>query len=165
MKNIRIEKVTLNIGCGKDQTRLDKAVKLLKNITGIDPVKTYTSKRIPEWGLRPGLSIGCKITLRKKAAKELIARLLKAKDSKLNDSNFSDSGNISFGIKEYIDIPDVKYDPEIGIFGMDVSVTLQRPGYRIKNRMIKQKKLGKNHVIKKEDAIEFVKKEWGIKVD
>jgi len=64
MKVIRIEKITLNIGAGKDQNRLDKAKILLKHVTGIEPVKTVTKKRIPNWGLRPGLPIGCKITLR-----------------------------------------------------------------------------------------------------
>ena len=75
MQEIRIEKITLNIGAGKDQLKLEKGIKLLKNITGIEPVKTTTSKRIPEWGIRPGLPIGCKITLRKKEAEKLLKRL------------------------------------------------------------------------------------------
>ena len=58
MREIRIEKITLNIGAGKDVGKLEKGVKLLKNITGINPVKTVTQKRIPTWGLRPGLPIG-----------------------------------------------------------------------------------------------------------
>ena len=164
MKNIRIEKLTLNVGCGKDQTKLDKALKLLKNITGIDGVKTVTKKRIPEWGLRPGLPIGCKITLRRDAAKELIIRLLKAKDSKLDERCFSKSGNVSFGVHEYIDIPGVKYDPEIGIIGLQACLTLERPGFRIKKRKIAQKKIAKTHNISKEDAIEFMRKEFNIKV-
>ncbi len=164
MKNIRIEKITLNIGCGKDQTKLDKAVKLLKNITGIDPVKTTTKKRIPEWSLRPGLAIGCKITLRKKAAKDLLIRLLKAKENTLKDSNFNESGNISFGLEEYIDILDVKYDPEIGIMGLEVCLTLERPGFRIKRRKMLKKKISKKHGITKEDAINFMQKEFNIKI-
>ena len=65
-RDIKISKVTLNIGAGKDQTKLDKGIKLFKSITNVSPVKTITSKRIPGWGLRPGLPIGCKVTLRKK---------------------------------------------------------------------------------------------------
>ena len=164
MRNIRIEKLTLNIGCGKDQSRLDKSVKLLKNITGIDPVKTITNKRIPEWGLRPGLPIGCKITLRKKAAKELIVRLLKAKEDRLKDGNFSESGNVSFGINECIDIPDVKYDPEVGIIGLEVCLTIERPGFRIKRRKQLKKKIHKKHNITKQDAIEFMQKEFNVKI-
>ena len=68
----RIEKITLNVGAGKDQARLEKGVALLKMITGIDPVKTVTAKRIPGWGLRPGLPIGCKLTLRKQKTGEIL---------------------------------------------------------------------------------------------
>ena len=82
----RIEKLTLNIGAGKDQTKLEKGIVLIKAITGIDPIKTVTKKRIPEWGLRPGLPIGCKLTLRKAAAIDLLKRLLQAKELKLKDS-------------------------------------------------------------------------------
>ena len=70
MKAIKIEKVTLNVGAGKEQSKLEKGIVLLKNITGINPVKTFTNKRIPTWGLRPGLPIGCKLTLRKKMLKK-----------------------------------------------------------------------------------------------
>src|SRR3989338_1642831 len=97
MRDVRVEKVTLNVGCGKDQTRLDKGVVLLKNITGIDPVKTFTNKRIPDWGLRPGLPIGCKLTLRKKKAEEVLARLFEAKENKLSLQQFDQEGNIAFG--------------------------------------------------------------------
>ncbi|MCK4520966.1 MAG: 50S ribosomal protein L5 [Nanoarchaeota archaeon] len=164
MRNIRIEKITLNIGAGKDQDRLDKSMKLLKNITGIDPVKTFAKKRIPEWGLRIGLPIGCKITLRKKPAGNLLIKLLKSKDNVLRESQFNNNGNISFGIGEYIDIPDVDYDPKIGIIGLEVCVTLERPGFRIKKRKIAKKKVHKNHAITKQESIDFMKKEFDVKV-
>ena len=164
MQEIRVEKVTLNVGCGKDQGKLEKAEKLIKNITWIEGVKTVTNKRIPEWGLRPGLSVGYKITLRKKDATALLVRLLKARDSVLRDSTFGDTGTISFGIKEYIDIPDVKYDPDIGIMGFEVCVTLERPGFRVKKRKISPSKIPKKHQITKEQAIEYMQKAFGIKV-
>ena len=81
MREIKIEKLTLNIGAGKEQSKLDKSVLLLKNISGRSPIKTFTNKRIQEWDLRPGLPIGCKVTLRKSEAKELLVRLLDAKDN------------------------------------------------------------------------------------
>ena len=164
MQNIRIEKLTLNIGCGKDQSKLDKAVKLLKNLTGIDPVKTVTQKRIPEWGLRPGLPIGCKITLRKEKAKEILINLLKSKEDRLKESNFGNLGTISFGIPEYIDIPGTKYDPEVGIMGLEVCLTLEKPGFRIKRRKLQKKKLPKKHSITKKTSMEFMKKEFNIKI-
>jgi large subunit ribosomal protein L5 len=165
MKEIRIEKITLNIGAGKDQGRLEKGMILLKNITGIDPVKTVTSKRIPTWGLRPGLPIGCKITLRGKKAEEILIRLLDAKENKLTAHQFDKGGNVAFGIHEYIDIPGVKYDPKIGVSGLEVCVTLERPGFRIKRRRILRRKIPNNHKITKEDAIEFIKKKFNVEVN
>jgi large subunit ribosomal protein L5 len=160
----RIEKLTLNIGAGKDQTRLEKGVAVLKMITGIEPMKTATSKRIPTWGLRPGLPIGCKLTLRKKKAVDILKRLLEAKDNKLMPTHFDDAGNISFGIHEYIDIPGATYDPKIGVLGLQVCLTLEKPGYRIKRRKIEQKKVPKRHGISKEEAMTFMQKSFNVKI-
>lgn len=164
MKQIRIEKLTLNIGAGKDQNKLKKAVTLLKNLTGIPPVKTITQKRIPNFGLRPGLPIGCKITLRDKKAKEMLKRLLEAKENKLKETHVDDAGNISFGIYEYIDIPGAKYDPEIGMMGLQASVTLERPGFRIKRRKIRKRKIPASHKISKEEAIKHLEKKFNVTV-
>lgn len=164
MRSLRMEKITLNVGAGKDQNKLEKGILLLKNITGINPVKTFTNKRIPSWGLRPGLPIGCKLTLRKKNAKEILLRLLEAKDNKLSPHQFDEGGNMSFGIHEYIEIPGVKYDPKIGIMGLEVCVTLERPGFRIKRRRIMRRKIPEKQKVKKEEAIEFMKKEFNVQV-
>jgi len=164
MRNIRIEKITLNIGAGKDQAVLDKGMALLKNITGITPVKTITQKRIAGWGLRPGLPIGCKITLRGTKAEELVKRLLAAHNNLLSQANFDDNGNVSFGIHEYIDIPDVKYDHKIGIMGLQASLTLQRPGFRIKKRKIMKRRIPRKHRIKQDDAVEFMKERFSIQI-
>jgi large subunit ribosomal protein L5 len=164
MKEIRIEKVTLNVGAGKDQNKLEKGMLLLKNVTGINPVKTFTNKRIPSWGLRPGLPIGCKLTLRKKKAEEILLKLLDAKDNVLNPKQFDKEGNIAFGIHEYIDIPGIRYDPKIGIMGLEVCVTLERPGFRIKKRKIMKRKIPNKHKIKKEEVIEFMEKKFNVKI-
>ncbi|MBW2982330.1 50S ribosomal protein L5 [Candidatus Woesearchaeota archaeon] len=164
MRDIRIEKITLNIGSGKDQARLDKGIKLLQTLTGIKPVKTFAKKRIPGWGLRPGLPIGCKLTLRKQAAFDILARLLKAADNNLKPSQFDMSGNVAFGIPEYIDIPEAKYDPSIGIMGLEVCVTLERPGFRIKRRRLRKRKISGRHTITKEEAIKFMESKFNIKV-
>lgn len=154
----------MNIGTGKEQSKLDIAVKLLKNLTGIEPVKTITQKRIPGWGLRPGLPIGCKLTLRKQKAKEMLSRLLDAKDFVLKDSQFDENGSIAFGVPEYIDIRDAKYDPKIGIMGLEACITLERPGYRVKKRRMRPKKISKRHKVTKEEAMEFMKKEFNVKI-
>ena len=72
------------------------------------------------------------------------------------------SVGFSFGIPEYIEIPKVKYDPKIGIIGLNVSVTLERPGFRIKRRKLINRKVSRSHKINKEDAIEFAKNKLGV---
>jgi len=163
MKQIRIEKLTFNFGSGKEQAKLEKGMRLIKHITGIEPVKTHTQKRIPSWGLRPGLPVGCKLTLRKDT-KPLLARLLKAVKNRLNEKNFDNNGTVSIGIPEYIEIPDVEYDPKIGIIGFEVMVTLTRPGFRVKKRRLMPAKISKGHKITREEAIDFMKKEFNVEV-
>ena len=165
MKNIRLEKVTLNIGAGKDQARLEKGLILLNAITSATPIKTVTNKRIQEWGLRPGLPIGCKLTLRKDIASKTLLRLLSAVDNKLSEKQFDNNGNIAFGVHEYIDIPGVKYDPKIGILGLEVCITLERPGYRVKRRRLLARKIPARHRISKQEAIDFMAKNFNIKVE
>ena len=165
MRNIRVEKITLNIGAGKDQPRLEKGIALLSVIADSTPIKTITSKRIQEWGLRPGLPIGCKLTLRKNKAIILLPRLLDAVDNKLNDKQFDENGNIAFGIQEYIEIPGVKYDPKIGIMGLQVCITLERPGYRIKKRKLLARKIPARHRISKQEAISFMAGNFNTRVE
>ena len=157
MRQVLIEKLVLNIGTGKEQSNLTKAMKLLKLLTGFEPVKTLAKKRIPAWGLRPGLPVGCKKTLRGEKALEILKLMLKAKDNKLSQNCFDDYGNVNFGIEEYIAIPGVKYDPEIGIIGLQVSVTLKRKGFRVKHRRLRRTHIGKKHLISKQEAIDFFK--------
>lgn len=164
MRAIKVEKVTLNIGAGKDAQLLEKGVKLLEMLTGIAPVKTQTQKRIPNWGLRPGLPIGCKLTLRGKAAQEIIPKLLVAKDARLSRKNYDEAGNISFGIPEYIDIEGAQYDPAIGIMGLQASITLTRPGYRTKRRRYKTAPVGKRQRITQEESISFMQQHYNVKL-
>lgn len=157
MKEIRIAKITLNIGVGKDEEVMKKGLKLLQKITPLSPVKTVTRKRIPGWGLRPGLNIGCKVTVRKDT-EALLQRLFAAKGNKLAEGNFDNQGNFSFGIPEYIDIQDLEYDPELKIMGLEVAITLERLGFRVKSRKFKSAKIGKSHLINKDEAINFVRR-------
>lgn len=162
LRKIRIEKITLNVGVGKDEETMKRGLKLLKKITGIDPIKTVTKKRIPAWELRPGLQIGCKLTLRKKKAEELLKLLLKSRDNNLPEKKFDKQGNFAFGIPEYIDIPGVDYDPELKVLGLEVAVTLERPGYKVKKRKVQPRKIGKTHLITPAEAKDFMKKEFGV---
>ncbi len=165
MREIRIEKVTLNIGVGESGDKLENAYNLLKRITNRKPVKTFAKKRVPNWNIRPGLPIGVKVTLRGKEAVEILKKLFKAVDDKIKRDQFDERGNLSFGVKEYVHIPGVRYDPKIGIYGMDVCVTLERPGYRIKRRRHLKRKVGKKHLITKEEAIKYFEDKFGVKVE
>ncbi len=162
MREIRIEKITINIGCGEAGERLERAKMLLGKLTNKKIVITKTHKRTT-FGSAKGRPIGCKITLRGKDAQEFLKKAFDAIDNKLSKNVFDVQGNFSFGIKEHIDIPGERYDPEIGIFGMDVCVTLERPGFRVKRKKLSSK-IGKKHLIKPEEAIEWVSKNYGVEI-
>ena len=164
MSEICLEKVTLNIGAGESGPLLEKSQKMLGTIAQKKVVITRTHKRTT-FGIAKKRPIGAKTTLRGPAARELLERLLQGVEEKLAKSCFDKNGNFSFGIKEYIHIPGMKYDPDVGILGLDVAVTLMRPGYRVKNRRRKPGKIGKNHRIKPEESMDWVKKEFGTKIE
>lgn len=164
MRKLKIDKITINIGTGSDQNSLEKATKLIKMITGKAPVKTFSKRRIPTWSIRPGLPIGCKLTIRKDEANKFLKKLLAARENKLSNKQFDNKGNLSFGIPEYIEIPGISYDPVIGIMGLEVCVTIERPGYRIKKRKISKRKIPTKHEVTKQESIEFIKKQYGVEV-
>ncbi len=165
MRRIVIDKVTINIGVGKPGEPLEKAEKLLKKMfPNRKPVRTKAKKRVQAWGIRPGLEIGVKLTLRGKEAEEALKWLLKAVNNTLKSSSFDNYGNFGFGIKEYVWIPGLKYDPEIGIIGMDVIVTVKRPGYRVMYRKYKASKIPKRHRTTKEEVINFLKEKFGVNI-
>jgi len=164
MRAISVEKVTLNMGTGKETPRMEKAIKLLTAMTERKPVKAVTNKRIPTWGVRPGLPLGVKVTIRREAAVEVLKRLLAAKDNRLKPSSFGTNGELAFGIPEYIDILGIKYDPTIGVMGLDVCVTLKRPGFRVKRRRRMSRKVPSKHTIGREDAMAFMRSQFGIEV-
>jgi large subunit ribosomal protein L5 len=156
MREIRIEKVTVNVGCGGDLDKIERAKKLLEWLTGQKPIVTLSRKR-STFGIAKGKPVGVKVTLRKKRAEEFLQKVLQAKKNTLSSSQIS-NGTFSIGIAEYIELPGVKYQHEIGSLGFDVCVTLERPGFRVKRRKIKKAKINKKHNINKEDVIEFLRK-------
>ncbi|HDD72351.1 MAG TPA: 50S ribosomal protein L5, partial [Candidatus Bathyarchaeota archaeon] len=70
-----------------------------------------------------------------------------------------------FGIREHIDIPGTKYDPKVGIFGMDVCVSVERPGYRIMRRKRCRTKIPRKHRVSREEAIRFIEEKFNVKVE
>ena len=164
MQEIRIEKLTLNIGVGDSGDKLDKAMSLLKEISGEKPIKTKTTKRIPTWNIRPKLAIGAKVTLRGGKAEKMLTRLLKSVNNMIQKRKFDDYGNFSFGIKEYINIPEVEYIPEIGIIGLEAAVTLERRGFRVKRRILRKNRVGKKHLITKEQSMDFIRNKFNAEI-
>lgn len=165
MKEIFVGKVNLNIGTGAPGEKLDKAVKLLEKLSGMKPVITKTNKRIPTWGIRPGLEIGCKVTVRGKKAEELLTKILVSINNTLPSSKFDNFGNLSFGVPEYLNIPGISYDPSIGIIGFEIAITLTRKGFRVKERSVRPAKIPARHKISKLEAIEFMKNRFNLKVE
>ena len=163
MKNIAISKVVINIGVGRSGEPVEKAKRALNVLTGQRPKVCGAKNTVRDFGIHKGEPIGAMVTLRSDKAVEFMKRVIAAKGNIIKASSFDDFGNLSIGIHEHIDIPGTRYDPEIGIFGMDVCMTLSRPGYRISRRRNKSS-IGKNHRIKREDAIGFLKKSFGVEI-
>jgi large subunit ribosomal protein L5 len=165
MKRISVDKVVINIGVGKSGEPIEKAKKALLELTGQQPAVRGAKKTVRDFGIHKGEPIGAVVTLRRDPAIEFLKRVIAAKKNVLKASSFDNYGNISLGIHEHIDIPGTKYNPEIGIFGMDVNVVLSRPGYRIARKSRKSSKIGKTHRINKDQAITFFEQEYGAKVE
>ncbi len=163
MRAIRIEKVTLNVGCGDDPQKIEKAKKLLEKLTEQTIVVTK-SKRRSTFGVPKGKPIGVMVTLREKKAEEFFKSALQSLGNKIKSSQLDNDGNINIGIKEYIDLPAIKYMHDVGMLGLDVAVTLERPGYRIKRRSIQKKYIPKKHKINKEDTINWLRQQ-GVQVE
>lgn len=154
----RVAKVTVNIGVGEAGEKLKKAETVLEQVTGHKPVQTLSRTTNKDWGIRKDMPIGCKVTLRKQAAEKFLREALKTKEQKIADYSFDDQGNFSFGIPDHTLFEGQKYDPNIGIFGMDICVTMERAGYRVKHRRINPRRIPSRHQVTREEAMTFVTK-------
>ena len=164
MRKIFLSKVVLNMGIGKSGEPVEIGKKTLSQITGKKPNTRNAKKSQRDWGVRKGEPIGVAITVRNDDAIELLKRLLVAKDNKINSHSIDNEGNVSFGIKEHIDIPGIKYDPNIGILGLEVSASLSRSGFNIRLRSKNKSKIGKKHRISKDDTIKFLTENFGVQI-
>ena len=164
MKEIHVSKVVINIGVGKSGDPVEKAKNALSELTGKTPSVRGAKKSVRDFGIHKGEPIGAMVTMRRTDATNFLRRIMESKGNVIKNSSFDNNGNISFGIHEHIDIPGTKYNPDIGIFGMDVCAALTRPGYRISKRR-NPSKIGKNHKITKDESIEFFKTQFGVEVN
>ncbi len=160
----KIAKVVVNMGIGEAGERLRKAAKVLKELTGQEPSERRARRTIRNFGIRKGEPIAVMVTLRRDKALSFLNRALDAVGRKIKATSFDEFGNVSFGIAEHIILPGVKYDPNVGVFGMDISVSLERPGFRVMRRRVKRSRIPKRHRVSKIEAIAFFIKELGVRV-
>ncbi len=163
MREPRVEKVVVHMGVGQGGRELAQAEEILEEVTNQKSVRTTAKATKPEFNIREGDPIGAKVTLRDETAEEFLDRALELSD--LSERQFDDTGNFSFGVEEHTDFPSQEYDPTIGIYGLDVTVNLVRPGYRVAKRDKASRSIPAGHRLTVEDAIAYVENNFDVEVN
>lgn len=164
MRVPRVEKVVVNIGVGEGGEKLQKAEKVMEMVTGVKPARTISKGSNREWNLREGTPIGVRVTLRGDEAEAFVKKALDIRQFKIPDYSFDDGGNLNFGVADYTDFPGMKYDPEIGIFGMDIAIVIARPGNRVKMRRLRARKIPAEHKVTREEAMALMAAKFNVEV-
>ncbi len=162
MREPILEKVVLN--CGGTADKLEKGIKLLGVITGRKIREVTSVKRIPAFGVRPGLKTGCMVTIRGEEKIALLKRMLGAVDNKIKKKAIQ-KNHFSFGIKEYLEIPDMEYQRDIGILGLDVTVVFKRKGKRVGLKKIKTGKVPKKQDVEESEIIAYLQNKFGTEIE
>lgn len=162
MRDVEIEKLVLH--CGGIDDKLEKSVKLLKKITNKKIYIKKSTKRFPEFGISPGKQSGCKVTIRDKdKISELLKRFFSALDNTIKRQQITEN-QFCFGIKEYIEIPGMEYERDIGIIGFEIRIVFKRKGKSVKFKKIKRGKLPKRQFVSKEEIADFLIKNFGVEI-
>lgn len=164
MAQPRLVKVVVNMGIGEGAEKLQKAEKVLNAITGAKPVRTFARKSNREWGVREGAPIGCKVTLRDDAAAEFLKRALWVRQNRIADWTIDKQGNCSFGIADHTDFEGQKYDPDIGVYGMDINIVFEKPGKRVATRRLHRGHIPHRHRVSRDEAREYLVNKFNVEV-
>jgi large subunit ribosomal protein L5 len=163
-RTLRIGKVVINIGVGRSGEAIERARRVIEDLVKQKASSRKAKKSIRDFGVHKGEPIGMMVTLRGKKTTDVLKLLLEARENRIPASAFDDFGNCSFGIKEHIEIPGVRYSPEIGIFGMNVSAVLERSGYRVARRNHAPGKIGKSQRVSRDESMDYFKQNFGLEV-
>ncbi len=163
MRKPFVSKVVVDICAGGGEP-LNRASTILQELTGQAPVQSRARQTVRDFGIRRKEPIAVRVTLRDEKAEQFLSRALQAKENILLIKNWDDDGNFAFGIGEHIDIPDVKYDPQLGIQGMNITVCIERPGYRVKRRRRRRTKVPHRHRLTPEESMVFVTEKFGVEI-
>lgn len=164
MRDLVIGKVVVNITVGESGEPLNRAMTILESLTDQKPVMRRAKQTIRTWGIRKNEPISCMVTLRREKAEALLKKTFPAVNNRINPRSFDRQGNFAFGIREHIDIPGQRYDPNLGIVGMDIMATVERPGYRVARKRRAKSKISHSHRVTREESIEFIKRSFGVEV-
>jgi large subunit ribosomal protein L5 len=161
-RKLRIAKVVVNVGVGESGERRAKAERVLTMLTQQKPVATRSHATNRDFGIRVGQEIGAKVTLRGNAATDFLRRAFEARDNQFDPDSIDADGNFSFGIRDYTDFTGMKYDPGIGIFGLDISVELGRAGWRVRDRRARSSSLPPHVRVSSDEARKFLVEQFGV---
>ncbi|MFP4632741.1 MAG: 50S ribosomal protein L5 [Halobacteriota archaeon] len=163
MRRPYVEKVVVHMSVGEGGRNLRNAEEIVEEVTGQTTVRTQAKRSQPEFGIREGDPIGCKTTLRGDTADGFLREALSIA-GEIPRSSFDEYGNLSFGIEEHTEFEEMEYDPEIGIYGMDVTVALARKGKRVERRGKMSRSLPRKQRLTAEDAAAYLAEEYGADV-
>ena len=161
---LRVLKAVVNVGVGESGEPLTKAQKVLQMVTGQKPIATRAHSTNRDFGIRVGQAIGAKVTLRGGSAVEFLGRAFDARDKQLDGESIDRNGNFSFGVADYTDFAGMKYDPAIGIHGMDVAVEIGRAGFRVRDRRVRSRSLPRHLRASSEETRAFLQQKFGVTI-